>query len=428
MPSAQQAVSLVQRLVESPHDASVLEAIHSELAEAPEHYAQVLESAAMECGDPGASSHYLTEAGRTYLETVLDVPEGCRLLARAVEIDPLNARAADLLASAVAMELHGADYGGLLRRRALVLEHLAAEDPNLVVKAAEAWERFAENLVRTGHESDAAVAAMRRAFDLMRNAVHDTMPPPPSGDRDTLEIVPGREHRGFAPVDTIRARSPLSALLPAVGLDQELLDSEPTRPRVDDEDFRVGDESPHSTLRSPPPACDPEPAPSAADSPDRLIALFEALREVDRAPTVEQAGWQLIEVARRATRARAAYLHAFDEGSGDFNLLAVSGACDRSVLGESSAPTDHVLARAIAAPASVSTPAEDLALAGVPRFRTSPPKTAILCAAATHDERVVGAVELIDPLGRGEFDAADGHVLTYVSERWAEILAEHGRA
>jgi hypothetical protein len=132
-------------------------------------------------------------------------------------------------------------------------------------------------------------------------------------------------------------------------------------------------------------------------------------------------------VARRSARARGAFLHVYDEGAGTFTTIAVSGASDRALVGQTTDVTDPVLRQGISAANAVSVDAGEPGLARASRYGESPPKRCVLCCVAHGPGGIRGAIELVDPLDRGEFDASDGYTLTYVSERWSEVLAKHGR-
>jgi hypothetical protein len=431
---------LLQRLVDEPYDSAALCDLYALLGDEPEPYAKLLETAAEQCADRTAASHYLTEAGRTYLEALHDVPEGCRLIGRAVDLDPLNGRAADLLASTVADALRGADYGGLLKRRAEVLERLARHDRSLLLSAVEAWERYAENIVRAGAPPEEAIQAMARALDLMRGSVRPSSRPPPArrDTTDTLEPPPESRPRDRNPRDTVHTPKPESAMLPGSGRRREM-DSAPTLPRGETLPPEPAPTDPTAlgaslltspTIRSPRPPDPPADASPEGERrrPDRLIALFEALRGVDECSTVEAAARFLLDVARRSVGARFGLIHVLDPSTDEYVVTAVSGACDRSLIGARIPTSDPLLGDAIGRAHSVVADAGSHWVLSGERWTSNRPKRCVLCAPALLDELPLGALELVDPLDRGRFDREDEHVAIYVAERWAEILSEHGRA
>jgi GAF domain-containing protein len=154
------------------------------------------------------------------------------------------------------------------------------------------------------------------------------------------------------------------------------------------------------------------------------MGLFESLPDVAAEPALETAAQRVADLVRRKLAARAALVHVFDPIAGEYVLTAASGAYDRALIGTRIPASDPELLRALMSAASIIVDAGPRGNLETSRWVSLQPKRCVLVAPACIDGQAYGAIELCDPLDRGRFDTEDEHALTYVGERWAELVAE----
>lgn len=390
---------LVETLLAEPHDPRALLAVHEAIGKDASAYAALLVTAAERTTEAAAASHWLTEAARVHHQALADDQGAVRLLESALERDPLNLRAAELL-----VELHRSRRGDrelseVLRRRADWLKERYASDVVAMPRAVAAFEQLSSVYEALG-DAEEALASLRRAFDLERARNPNTTPSPPSVQRQSSLRMPAASVRGGAPPP-----EPRWSALPVV----EARDTLPS-PLPAKEEW-----SPEASQRRPE---------SSKDPADPLLKVIEALHALRRSEEVVDGATFVLRTALEAIPCVAGFVHVCDVGTRDLVVVAASGAQNAEIIGTRTTEADPLIVRAQKAMQAVTVDASALSALKGNRWRALCPARAVLCAPIHYDGRQFGAIELVDPTSSGTFRDADRHAMTYVGERFGEFLSD----
>jgi cellulose synthase operon protein C len=123
--------TLVQRLVQNPHDQDTITYAHQAGQSDPKSYAMLLEKVGTATSDPAAACHWLTEAANVWSTTLGDAHRAARALMIAIDRDPTQATPADRLAELYREKGDTKALVALLERRSKALTLLALQDPSL---------------------------------------------------------------------------------------------------------------------------------------------------------------------------------------------------------------------------------------------------------------------------------------------------------
>jgi len=81
--------TLVQRLVQNPHDQDAIRQAHAGGQRDPKAYAMLLEKVGTATADPAFACHWLTEAANVWSVTLSDAHRAARALMIAIDRDPM---------------------------------------------------------------------------------------------------------------------------------------------------------------------------------------------------------------------------------------------------------------------------------------------------------------------------------------------------
>jgi len=123
--------TLVQRLVQNPHDQETITFAHQAGQSDPKSYAMLLEKVGTATSDPAVACHWLTEAANVWSTTLGDAHRAARALMIAIDRDPTQATPADRLAELYREKGDTKALVALLERRAKALTLLALQEPEL---------------------------------------------------------------------------------------------------------------------------------------------------------------------------------------------------------------------------------------------------------------------------------------------------------
>src|SRR6186713_638918 len=126
-----QMESLVQRLVQNPHDQEAITLAHQAGQIDPRSYAMLLEQVGKSTQDPAFASHWLTEAANVWSTTLGDAHRAARALMIAIDRDPTQATPAERLAELYREKGDTKALVALLERRSKALSLLALQEPAL---------------------------------------------------------------------------------------------------------------------------------------------------------------------------------------------------------------------------------------------------------------------------------------------------------
>ena len=123
--------TLVQRLVQNPHDQETITIAHQAGQSDPKSYAMLLEKVGTATSDPAFACHWLTEAANVWSTTLGDAHRAARALMIAIDRDPTQATPADRLAELYREKGDTKALVALLERRAKALTQLSVQEPEL---------------------------------------------------------------------------------------------------------------------------------------------------------------------------------------------------------------------------------------------------------------------------------------------------------
>ena len=136
--------TLVQRLVQNPHDQETITIAHQAGQSDPKSYAMLLEKVGTATSDPAFACHWLTEAANVWSTTLGDAHRAARALMIAIDRDPTQATPADRLAELYRDKGDTKALVALLERRARALTQLATEEPELRGQIATLHEELGQ--------------------------------------------------------------------------------------------------------------------------------------------------------------------------------------------------------------------------------------------------------------------------------------------
>jgi hypothetical protein len=135
--------TLVQRLVQNPHDQDTITYAHQAGQSDPKSYAMLLEKVGTATSDPAFACHWLTEAANVWSTTLGDAHRAARALMIAIDRDPTQATPAERLAELYREKGDSKALVALLERRAKALAPLA-QDPELRAQVAAIHEELGQ--------------------------------------------------------------------------------------------------------------------------------------------------------------------------------------------------------------------------------------------------------------------------------------------
>src|ERR1700722_2583516 len=158
--------TLVQRLVENPHDEEALAYAHQAGAADPKSYALLLERVGGETRDPSYASHWLSEAANVWSTTLGDAHRAARVLMQAIDRDPTQRTAAERLAQLYRDKGDAKPLAALLQRRAKALAPLAPQSADIRAELAAMHEELGRLFSDSLQDPKRALENFRRSIDL----------------------------------------------------------------------------------------------------------------------------------------------------------------------------------------------------------------------------------------------------------------------
>ncbi len=195
--------TLVQRLVQNPHDQETINVAHQAGQSDPKSYAMLLEKVGTATSDPAFACHWLTEAANVWSTTLGDAHRAARALMIAIDRDPTQATPADRLAELYREKGDIKALAALLERRARALAQLVAQDPGLRGQIAALHEELGQLWQNPPLEQP------KKAIENYRRAV---------------EFDPGSQYSIYALRELYKAASQWSEAVPYFELEQALVD------------------------------------------------------------------------------------------------------------------------------------------------------------------------------------------------------------
>jgi hypothetical protein len=159
--------TLIQRLVQNPHDEDALARAHGAGASDPRSYALLLEKVGQTTSDPAYAAHWLSEAANVWSMTIGDAHHAARTLMIAIDKDPTATVAADRLAQLYRDKNDQKALVALLERMVKSLGPLVAQRPELRAQVLAMHEELGKRWSEPPlSRPDRAVENWRRVVDL----------------------------------------------------------------------------------------------------------------------------------------------------------------------------------------------------------------------------------------------------------------------
>jgi cellulose synthase operon protein C len=195
--------TLVQRLVQNPHDQDAITYAHHAGQNDPRGYAMLLEKVGTATSDPAFASHWLTEAANVWSTTLGDAHRAARALMIAIDRDPTQPTPAERLADLYRDKGDTKALVALLERRAKALAPLAQHDNEMRSHVAGLHEELGRLW------AEAPLAQPRKATDNYRRAI---------------EYDPRSAYAIYALRELLKAQHSWADAIPYFQMEQALID------------------------------------------------------------------------------------------------------------------------------------------------------------------------------------------------------------
>jgi cellulose synthase operon protein C len=194
--------TLVQRLVQNPHDQDAITYAHHSGQSDPRSYAMLLEKVGTATSDPAFSSHWLTEAANVWATTLGDAHRAARALMIAIDRDPTQPTPAERLAELYRDKGDTKALVALLERRAKALAPMSQHDAELRAHVAGIHEELGRLW------SEAPLAQAKKATENYKRAI---------------EYDPNSQYAIYAIRELHKGAGQFSEALPYFAMEQRLI-------------------------------------------------------------------------------------------------------------------------------------------------------------------------------------------------------------
>jgi hypothetical protein len=195
--------TLVQRLVQNPHDQDAINYAHQAGQSDPRSYAMLLEKVGTATADPAFASHWLTEAANVWSTSLSDAHRAARALMIAIDRDPTQPTPAERLADLYREKGDTKALVALLERRAKALAPIAAQTPEMRAHVASIHEELGRLW------SEAPLSQPKKAIENFRRAI---------------EFDPGSQYAVYALREMYKAQGQWADAIPLFELELRVVD------------------------------------------------------------------------------------------------------------------------------------------------------------------------------------------------------------
>ncbi|MFZ5897346.1 MAG: hypothetical protein ACOY0T_40200 [Myxococcota bacterium] len=203
-----QMETLVQRLVQNPHDQEAIAYAHQAGQADPRSYAMLLEKVGTATADPAFASHWLTEAANVWSTSLGDAHRAARALMIAIDRDPTQPTPAERLADLYREKGDTKALVALLERRAKALAPIAQQAPEMRAHVALIHEELGRLW------SEAPLSQPKKAIENFRRAI---------------EFDPGSQYSIYALREMYKAQGQWAEAIPLFDLELRLVEDNERR-------------------------------------------------------------------------------------------------------------------------------------------------------------------------------------------------------
>ena len=179
----------------------------------------------------------------------------------------------------------------------------------------------------------------------------------------------------------------------------------------------------------PPTATAEPPVPKVRLRGDELIAdLFEVMHDLQFLRDAVEGAEFCLALALEKMPARGGIVHLFDIDRREFVVTCAGGAGGESILLQRCAENDPVLGSAMRRnrPLVFADAQGSREVQSIGRYAALGGATSLIVAPVLLGGRFLGAIELLNPIDDSPFTDDDGHALSYIAEKLAAFVGDHG--
>jgi hypothetical protein len=162
---------------------------------------------------------------------------------------------------------------------------------------------------------------------------------------------------------------------------------------------------------------------------DELIAdLFEVMHDLQFLRDAVEGAEFCLALALEKMPAHGGIVHLFDIDRREFVITCAGGAGGESLLLQRCAESDPVLSAAMRKhrPLVFADAQTSRDVRSIGRYAALGGAISLIVAPVQLGGRFLGAIELLNPVDDGPFTDDDGHALSYIAEKLAAFVGEHG--
>ena len=160
---------------------------------------------------------------------------------------------------------------------------------------------------------------------------------------------------------------------------------------------------------------------------DLIADLFEAMHDLHFVRDALEGGEFCLALAMDKLPCQAGIVHLYDIDRRQFLVASTRGSGTSKLLLKRYSDSDRVLLAATRKRRAVvlsDTAQSDVA--GIDRYAALGGARSLLVAPVLLHGRLLGAIELVNPLDGQPFNESEGNALTYIAEQFAEFISSHG--
>jgi signal transduction protein with GAF and PtsI domain len=183
---------------------------------------------------------------------------------------------------------------------------------------------------------------------------------------------------------------------------------------------------------APVPVVAPAPAPAIIETrvrvrgEDLIADLFEAMHDLHFVRDALEGGEFCLALAMEKLPCQAGIVHLYDIDRREFLVASTRGSGTSKLLLKRYPETDALLLGAMRKRRAVVVADAQSDAEGIDRYAALGGARSLLIAPVASHGRLLGAIELVNPLDGQPFNESEGNALTYIAEQFAEFISSHG--
>ena len=183
---------------------------------------------------------------------------------------------------------------------------------------------------------------------------------------------------------------------------------------------------------APAPVVAPAPAPAIIETrvrvrgEDLIADLFESMHDLHFVRDALEGGEFCLALAMEKLPCQAGIVHLYDIDRREFLVASTRGSGTSKLLLKRYPESDALLLSAMRKRRAVVVADAQSEAQGIDRYAALGGARSLLIAPVASHGRLLGAIELVNPLDGQPFNESEGNALTYIAEQFAEFISSHG--